>query len=48
MSNPTIEKKKTLFVIENKTTTQVNGAIDKDLAIGVELYYDTLYNLIYK
>lgn len=48
LSKPTLGKKKSSLFIECKTTTQANGTIKEGLAIGVELYQYTLYNLAYK
>ncbi len=44
LSNPAAGKKETSLVIECKTATQANGAIDEGLAIGAELHRCTLYN----
>ena len=44
LSNPTSGKKETSLVIECKTATQANGAIEEGLAIGAELHRCTLYN----
>lgn len=48
LSNPALEKKEFLLVIECKTAIKANGAIEKDLAISAELDRCFLYNLACK
>lgn len=48
LSNLVSKEKKTSFIIEYKSAVEVNRAVEENLVMSTELYYYTLYNLVYK